>query len=224
MRPFASPVIADYARLTGRMWARLSLVVAIGIMGCAKRDRDAASRVYVRVERSPGEPLAGAVVGAGDLRPTTTNKEGRAMLTLVGKQGQRAELTVRCPEGYRSPPGPVPVTLERFEDDTKAPEYEYTVRCPPIMRRIVVAVRADNGSNLPVLCMNQVVARTDVAGAAHFTAEVSPGARFEVSLDTSDRPELHPQNPSTTFSAPEDDAVLLFDQPFEVSGRKNGRN
>ncbi len=192
-------------------WARMALLLAVG--GCAKPAPPPPFRLYVRVESTDGQPLPAANVAGPGQPPVATNAEGRAMLVFAGVQGQMSEVSVTCPDGYQSPPQPIAVTLDRFADPTKVPEY--TVRCSPVMRRIVVAVRAPNGPNLPVLCMNRVVARTDSAGAAHFALEVSPGAQFGVALDTQTRPDLLPPNPSTSFVATASDDVVLFDAAFE---------
>jgi hypothetical protein len=131
--------------------------------------------------------------------------------------GVLVDLTVHCPPGYESPTRPVSVRLERFSDRTRIPEY--TVSCPAATRKVVVAIRAENGPNLPVVCMNRVVAQTDASGAAHFAVEVSPGAQFEVRLDTQQRADLVPQNPTRSFGAPPEDAIVLFDQRFDAAPR-----
>ena len=88
--------------------------------------------------------------------------------------------------------------------------------CPPTLRRVVVAVKAENGPNLPVVYLNKVITRTDVSGAAHFALEVAPGAQFQVTLDTGENTKLKPPSPSKPFTVPQHDDILVFDQKFEV--------
>jgi hypothetical protein len=88
------------------------------------------------------------------------------------------------------------------------------------MRKVVIAVRADNGGGLPVLYLGKQVTRTDASGAAHFALEVPPGAQFSVGLDTSDRRDLKPQSPSKPFTVGQHDDVMIFDQRFEVEKKR----
>jgi len=58
------------------------------------------------------------------------------------------------------------------------------------MRRVVVAVRAENGPNLPVMYLDRAVTRTDAGGAASFALEVPPGSQFTVALNTIERRDI----------------------------------
>jgi hypothetical protein len=92
---------------------------------------------------------------------------------------------------------------------------EFVVACPRATRKIVVAVRAQNGAHLPVMYLNQVVATTDKAGAAHFALEMQPGA-FAVTLDTSAHKDLKPPSPTITLNVGQHDDILLVDKKFEI--------
>jgi hypothetical protein len=113
-----------------------------------------------------------------------------------------------------SPSKPTSVRLTRFADKSKVPEY--TVACPPMLRRVVVAVKAENGPNLPVVYLNKVITRTDVSGAAHFALEVAPNTQFQVTLDTAENSRLKPISPSKPFTVPSHDDILVFDQKFDL--------
>ena len=52
-----------------------------------------------------------------------------------------------------------------------------------MLRRVVVAVKAENGPNLPVMYLNHAITRTDPSGAARFVLDVAPGAQFKVTLE-----------------------------------------
>jgi hypothetical protein len=44
--------------------------------------------------------------------------------------------------------------------------------------------------------------------------KLPPRASIRVSLDTSERPQLRPENPQRTFQLEDRDAVLVFEQKF----------
>jgi hypothetical protein len=94
--------------------------------------------------------------------------------------------------------------------------------CEPALRNVVVAVRAENGADLPVKYLGREVARTDAAGAAHFLLRVEPGVQVEVGLDTHDKRWLLPRDPVAHFLARSEDDVFVFDQPFVIP-RENQR-
>ena len=195
-------------------------VTALGPAGCKDLDPPVAPpfQIFVRVESDPGQRVTGATVSRNSKVLGTTGPDGRAMLTVNGAEGETTDVTVKCPDAFMSPQKPTSIRLTRFADKTKVPEY--SVMCPPTLRRVVVAVKADNGPNLPVLYLGKVITRTDVSGAAHFALEVAPGAQFQVTLDTAENTRLKPTSPSKPFTAPQHDEILVFDQKFEVERQK----
>jgi hypothetical protein len=169
---------------------------------------------YVKVDSDPGHPVAGAIVSQNKKQIGNTGPDGRAMLTIHGAEGAIVDVSIRCPDGLQSPTKPLSIRLTRIADKSKAPEYG--VACPPMLRRVVVAVKADNGPNLQVMYLSRPVTRTDASGAAHFALEVAPGAQFTVGLDTTDNPRLKPQNPTKPFTVGQTDDILVFEQKFDV--------
>jgi hypothetical protein len=174
-------------------------------------------QISVKVESDPGRPIAGASISRANRPLGTTGVDGRSTLRIAGVEGEITDVVVVCPEGFLSPSKPINIKLTRLER-TKIPEY--SVPCPPSMRRVVVAVRADNGPHLPVLYLDRPVTRTDSAGAASFALEVPPGSQFTVALSTVERKDLKPINPSKLFVVSQQDDVFLFDQRFEVETKK----
>jgi len=171
-------------------------------------------QIFVRIDSDPGHPVTGAVVSRNGKPLATTGPDGRAMLTLNGAEGETTDVTIKCPDAFNSPTKATSIRLTRFADKSKVPEY--TVSCPPTLRRVVVAVKADNGPNLPVMYLNRMITRTDASGAAHFALEVAPNTQFQVTLDTSDYARLKPPSPTKPFTVPGHDDILLFDQKFDV--------
>jgi hypothetical protein len=174
--------------------------------------------IVIRVAGDPGQSIAGAQIKYNGKKVSESGADGLAPLKLNGKDGESYDLMVSCPEGFLSPTKPVHVVLRRLADPTKKPEYD--VSCPPTTRTVVVAVRADNGANLPVTYLGREVARTDAAGAAHVMFKLKPDESFALVLDTEGNDRLRPQNPTASFIVRDRDDVFTFDQKFELEKKK----
>jgi hypothetical protein len=197
----------------------LSGLVAIGALslafaGCEEPPPPAPFPIYVKVESDPGRPIIGAIVSRAGKELGRTGPDGRAMVKMPGIEGEIVDIGVTCPEGYAMPKAPLNVRLTQLADKTKVPEYG--VSCPPNLRRVVIAVRAENGPFLPVNYLGKPITKTDESGAAHFALEVAPGAQFSVTLDTSERKDLKPPSPAKVFVVAQQDDILLYDQKFDV--------
>jgi len=198
---------------------------SLGIAGCASMQSfdpppPPPFHVAVVVEGDPGNPIAGASIqqSSGSKVLATTDARGRAELTLRGADGDQVDTNVKCPVGYQSPQKPLSVRISRLAEGSKAPEFK--VSCPPAMRHIVVAIKAENGANLPVTYLGKVVAKTDASGAAHVAIDLPPGAGFAIGLDTTDATKVKPQMPSKPFTIGQSDDIFLWEQKFEVEKKK----
>lgn len=197
-----------------------ALVGVVLLSGCGKSlDPPAPPPFHVAfaVEGDPGQPLTGAVVLRNDKTVATTGADGRAELTLNGAEGETVDASVTCPAGHTSPAHPVSIRLARTGDG-KAPVFK--ISCPPTQRHVVVAVKAENGPNLPVVYLGKVITHTDASGAAHFAIEAPPGGQFQVTLDTAENARLSPANPTKPFTIGSTDDIFVFDQKFEVEKKK----
>ena len=193
----------------------LSALPVFCAIGC--ETQGITSRNYpflVRVSGDPGRPVSGAGLTFKGKQVAASDSTGVAKLLARGQEGETVDFGVVCPEGYRSPTSPLSLRLTRLRADSAIPEYQVT--CAPALRDVVVAVRAQNGANLPVLYLGREVARTDAAGAAHFLVRVEPGAQLEVALDTRDKRWLRPQDPVAHFLTRSEDDWFLLEQPFVV--------
>lgn len=198
------------------MLSMLSMLLGVASTGCNDLDPPPPLpfKVYVKVESDPGRPLPGAAIIRASKTLATTGDDGRALLTLTGAEGESTDIAIKCPDAFQSPQKPTNIRLTRFADPQRIPEY--SVSCPPTRRRVVVAVKADNGPNLPVTYLNRVIARTDASGAAHALLDVAPGSQLQIGLDTSENPRMKPSSPSKPFTIGQNDEILLFEQKFEV--------
>jgi hypothetical protein len=184
-------------------------------LGCEEEPEAHKYPVKIAVQSDPGKALAGAVVQRNGKPIETSDVNGVAALELTGREGDSVDLTVVCPPGFEAPKKSVSVRLSRTGDAQKMPEY--AVQCPPAIRHIVVAVRADGGGGMPITYLGRPVTRTDASGSAHVLLRMRPGDQFELGLDTSSFPKHHPQNPKASFLvSTTGDEIQRFDLKFDV--------
>lgn len=166
----------------------------------------------VQVESDPGIALADARILHEDRERGRTGQDGRLRLSLTGREGETTSLRVVCPDEYRSPDAAIPIALRTLVGTDSLPRYRVT--CPPHLRSLVVAVRSQHASGLPVTYRGREVARTDATGAAHVLLKVPPKEQVTLVLDTSVDTQLRPKNPELSVDMPFDDKLVLFDQGF----------
>jgi hypothetical protein len=195
------------------------LVVVVCAVGCAGASFDPPPpppfKFAVLVEGDPGKPIEGATVQKSSTVLGKTAANGRAEMELKGADGDVVDADVKCPDGFQSPNKPISVRLART---SATPEYKIT--CPPAMRHVVLAIKTENGPNLPVVYLGKVVAKTDVSGAAHVAIDLPPGAQFSVALDTTDAPKIKPQMPNKPFTVGQSDDIYVWEQRFDVEKKK----
>jgi hypothetical protein len=201
--------------------AFLSLL-ALGALSACERAAPVARThgLVVQAETAAHEPLAGVEVWQRGSMLGTTSGSGSLALQLKGGEGQRVELEARCPATYVPERQTVVVTLRRLVGTRKLPTYR--VDCQPSTRTTVVAVRALNGPDLPIMYLGREVARTDSSGVAHVALTLRPGERYELSLDTAGK-SLTPKNPRAVFVVGSEDELVFFDQRFQSRKPSAGR-
>jgi hypothetical protein len=173
-------------------------------------------QVAVVVQSDKDVPLPGVLVRRGDKELGKTLPNGKAVLTFRGEEGDQIDVWVKCPEGFDSPLKPTTVALRRLADPNKLAEYP--VNCPPAERKVIVAVRAENGVNLPVKHLGRELSRTDASGASTFMMAGKPGDHLEFTLDTTEKgnENLRPQSPTMSVVVDNKDNYYSLDQPFQV--------
>jgi hypothetical protein len=205
------------ARLRGAVGAGVAgLLIAAGCTAVKAPHFE----LTVRVESDPGQPLAGAAIVRDGRTLAQTDAQGLAQLQLAGAPGERVPLQVSCPHGYRSPDKPLSIALKPLVEHGRRPQYRAV--CLPLLRSVVVAVRAQNGPNLPVKYLGKEIARTDPAGACHALLKVAPGETVTLTLDTSsaEHARLMPQSPELRLTVPERDELIVFEQTFKREPEK----
>jgi hypothetical protein len=207
--------------LTRPRWLAFSQVLLLS--ACSALDPSAAPPaatfpVLLTVQHDGATPVAGVqVLEAGHLIGTT-DATGSVPLELSGVEGGSASLALKCPDGFASPQKPLEVGLRRLAPGSPPPRFNS--ECVPLVHSIVAAVLAENGPNLPISFLNQVIGHTNELGVGHVLLEASEHQQITLTLDTRAQPHVLPQNPALTFVAPEHDALVLLEQDFTVKKAK----
>lgn len=186
------------------------LGLTLGLPAC---NRQAPVNTYdlgVRVEADPGQPLPGAKLLHSGQELGATNEDGRVVIRATGNEGERVNLEISCPEGFKSPEAPLAVTLRRG-----AERPEYFASCPPLSRKLVVATRLEHGAGLPIRYLGREVARSDASGVAHLVIEAESDKTIELTVDTTEQPHLRPKSPVARFQVANRDDVVVLEQSFQ---------
>ncbi len=170
--------------------------------------------IIVSVYGDARQPLAGVELFDQKKPLGKTDKAGRVSLKLTGNEGGTVSLKVKCPATFKSPEKPIVVGLRLMSPGSPAPKFE--AECVPLIRTVVVGLRTENGPNLNIIRLNQVVGRTDEQGVAHVSLQVAPGEQVALTLNTSGQPLLRPQSPTLSFVAADRDEMLLLEQKFTL--------
>jgi hypothetical protein len=200
----------------GRCCSAFLAASACLVLGSCEPNLEARYPYDLRVTSDPGQPVTGARIVQRGVVVGTTGDDGRVRLTALGVEGSSVDLSVLCPDGYRSPAAPLTIVLRRLMAGTPVPEYGAS--CPPSERRVVVVVRARDAADVPVVYLGREMARTDASGAAHVLLTAAPNARVTIELRTNGVAggRLRPQNPSLVFVVPDRDEIVAFDQRFAL--------
>ncbi len=192
-------------------------LIAASVVSCGQVSEPPAPsfKFEVKAESDPGVFVPGVLLTRTGKEIGKTDASGKASMVFQGNEGDTFDLYVKCPEAdYMSPLAPIVVRLSKLSDGKSL---SASVRCSPLKRKVVVAVRADGGPNLPVIYYGNVVARTDAAGAAHFFVIAKPSEQLQFTLNT-DEPGnelIMPKNPNLTVLVKDQDDVYIVDQPFQ---------
>ncbi len=180
---------------------------------CGQPPPPPAVSVVVRAHAENGAAVGGVEITMGSRVVARTDAEGKASLDVRGAEGDTYSLGVKCPAGFRSPTTPIPVRTFDIGTQT-APEY--SVVCHETRHTMVIAVRANDGPNLPVYYLGKEVARTDRSGSAHVSMDMDVHDRVELTLGTSgkENEKMHPQNPAASFEMPDHDDIQVFEMKF----------
>ncbi len=201
-----------------RRWnVQLSCATAalfIALTGCEhERPQTKPFEFVVRVTSEPGEPVSNAELTRDGKLLGKTGTDGIVQLSSPGNEGETILVDVHCEERLLSPAKPLAVLLRHLNEPRLLPRYEVT--CSPRTRTLVVAIRAENGADLPVHRFGREVARTDRSGAALVALEIAPDEAVDLTLNTAQSPWLKPKDPTQRFQIGSADGPFIFSQSFQ---------
>ncbi len=193
--------------------------LAIGLaLGCAD-PKPVPFAAHFNVVADEKAPVAGAQIAARGQPLGVTSAQGLLQAPLLGFEGDRVPITLTCPAGYAASPAESVLILRSVQGlggEERKP-IEHALGCQPTKRDAVVLVHVSGAAaSLPVKIDGSVVGQTDSLGFGHFYLRSDPGARFEVSVDTTSDPKLMPQNPQQVFQVETRDEVFVFDRDFKL--------
>lgn len=188
--------------------------VLLAFPACSRQAPPKSYDLVVHVETDPGHGVEGVKLLHAGQELGATGLDGRVVIRATGNEGERVDLDISCPSTFRSPEAPLSVTLRR---GTGRPEYFAT--CTPLSRKLVIATRLEHGAGLPIRYLGREVARTDASGAAHCVVEAETGKTVELTIDTSERPQLRPKSPTARFRIGGGDELVVMEQSFQSSAR-----
>jgi len=192
----------------------LALTTLLSLAACAPPPPPAPVTVFVRVLDEAKEPVASAEIAAQSQIISRTGGDGRAEITVSGREGATFLVDVRCPAGYRSPEAPLEI---RRLDNGKAAAPEYVTRCARLRHKLVVNVKVTGaGGVMPVLYLGKPLTQTDAEGRARVVLEGDTLEHIDLQLDTSDPSfaKVHPQNPTGSFEIRGRDDETTFEVKF----------
>jgi hypothetical protein len=184
----------------------------------------AALEIVIVVTTEDQVPVPGAGIALDDGTTGTTDAQGEWRLTSSRAEGSTVALMLRCPAGYAGNNAPVRLALRRFvtlEGSTSAPPRQ-RLTCNVMTRSALLLVSAGE-PNIPILVNGAPRAVTDASGTAQLRLQGGPTTELQVTLDTSSRPELRPQQPSQTFTLGQTAEFFTFQQPLESEKMTKGR-
>ncbi len=192
----------------------LPIFAALLFAACKPPPQPAPVTVFVRVLDESKEPVKNAEIASQSQVISTTNQDGRAEITVSGREGATYLVDIRCPNGYRSPQ--VPLEIRRLDNGAASPP-EYVTHCSRLRHKLVVRVKAIGaGGPLAVLYLGKPLTRTDAEGNARVVLEGDALERIDLQLDTSDPSfaKFHPQSPIGSFEIPNRDGETTFEVKF----------
>lgn len=207
------------AQVERALWlCALALLLLAFISGCEKAAvQSERYAVSVQAVDDLGKPLPGLQLGAAGTSLGVTDGAGRKSFEIPGVEGQRVDLSATCPERYSGPRERPAFLLKhtRGGDGNADKPIEVSLTCDAKEHLALVAVQTGQ-AGLPIMSHGQVLGQTSETGTAHVMLRDATGKTFQLMLDTSAKPELHPENPTRTFTVTQKDAFSVWDQPFEV--------
>jgi hypothetical protein len=191
-------------------------VAWLGALAACAQPVSAALELTVRDDA--GRPVQGARVEVDGVRVALSDAAGLARASVHAQRAGRMRVAVRCPDVFRSPPErSLPLAAD-------APRLRLELVCRPLLRTLVVAVRAPGAPSAWVRGDGQPLGQLAADGSFHGVLQRPPGSELRLTIDTSDRPELRPQHPVRELEVADRDEIVVLDARFEPAPRAAARH
>lgn len=194
----------------------IHLLPLLATAACGSKPSQDRFDLSLRATSDDSTPLNNVAFETGKSKLGATDASGALTVRLRGVEGQTLPITFTCPDGYEAAGGARSLRLTHTRGVTEGSSQPLTLdaTCIRILRQVVVVVRSENATDLPVLIDGKTTAIA-ADGTAHLLLALDRDVRaVTVALDTSTQPKLRPQNPSRTFDLHGKDAVLVMAQSF----------
>jgi hypothetical protein len=192
------------------------LLPLLAVAACGNKTTQDRFELSLRATSDDATPLSNVAFETGKSKLGATDASGALTVRLRGVEGQTLPITFTCPAGYEPEGGARSLRLTHTRGVTEGSSQPLTIdtTCVRKLRQVVVVVRSENATDLPILVDGKTTA-VAADGTAHLLLELDRDVRaVTVALDTSTQPKLRPQNPSRTFDLHGKDAVLVMAQSF----------
>jgi hypothetical protein len=193
------------------------LALVLALAACS--EESSRFPVVIITQSDDGRALPNLPITLGRSPAGSTDDNGRLKIRVGGKEGQKIAVTVGVPKGYKLAGPPPPLVLRRLVDiesgGSRPLPIEHVIKLSPVERRYAVLVRA----GIPGLTVETFGTRraiTNEKGVAMFLYDGASGDELQVKLDTSSRPDLRPQNPTTTFLLASRSEAFVVKEHFAV--------
>jgi hypothetical protein len=200
-------------------WSLLLAPIALLVFGSCKEFKNKpkpAFPVELHVENDDGRPLGDVPIQVNGKPSGASDAKGVARYQTDDPDGTQLTLEASCPaDAFPIPP----FTAKVLRTPENKP-LEYKLTCKSKKRSVVVSIRAENGPDLPVKYLDQVVAKTDRSGAAHVAFMLNVGDSFALSLDTSQNEKLKPREALQRFVVDTRDEMKFFNFKFDTEKKK----
>lgn len=186
-------------------------------VACAPAATPAPFPLHITVSTTAGAPVPAATIQINGHDAGTTNATGELRIASSSPEGSVMSLRVVCPAGYESASDSTSIALRRLatlDGTSSTPALRQRLICNATEQTSVVLVSSE--PNLPLVINGTPQAITNASGIAHVTLRGKPNTPFELKLDTTPRPDLHPQNPTRTFTLNETATIFTFQQPLKA--------
>lgn len=159
-----------------------------------------------------------------------TPTAGRLRYRINLKMEGAATLKMICPPGYMSTDGGNKTLVnlvfrraERLGSDaaqSQAVNVITSLRCNKRHRAIGLLIHSEQARGVPIKVNGLAVSAIDAGGFAEIYLGGQAGDIKQVAFDTTEFPDLRPQNPVRTLKFGERDAVEVWRQTFELVQKK----